>query len=85
MTDAHCHVARGASRHFLCDPCDTPSPGVGDVRFAGFHPWFLDGFDADALRARLATDPRLGVAVARPSVSVFFQPAICHFANPIHP
>lgn len=61
MTDAHCHVARGASRHFLCDPCDTPSPGVGDVRFAGVHPWFLDGFDADALRARLAADPRLGV------------------------
>ena len=61
MTDAHCHVARGASRHFLCDPCDASQAGAGDVRFAGTHPWLLDGFDADALRARLAADPRLGV------------------------
>ena len=60
MTDAHCHVARGASRHFLCDPCDGPA-GDGDVRFAGIHPWFADSFDADALRARLSADPRLGV------------------------
>ncbi|MBR2838178.1 MAG: TatD family hydrolase [Kiritimatiellae bacterium] len=61
MTDAHCHVARGASRSFLCDPCDTPSPGAGDVRFVGTHPWLHEAFDADALRARLAADPRLGV------------------------
>ena len=60
MTDAHCHVARGPSRHFLCDPCaSTAAPG--DVRFAGAHPWHLDGFDAAALRARLAADPGLGV------------------------
>ena len=60
MTDAHCHVARGSSRHFLCDPCDSAA-APGDVRFAGVHPWHLDGFDADALRARLAADACLGV------------------------
>ena len=60
MTDAHCHVARGASRHFLCDPCDGPA-GAADMRFAGTHPWFADSFDAAELRARLSADPRLGV------------------------
>lgn len=60
MTDAHCHVARGLSRHFLCDPCDSAAAS-GDVRFAGTHPWYLDSFDADALRARLVADPGLGV------------------------
>lgn len=60
MTDAHCHVARGAERHFICDPMDG-AIGGRDVRFAGTHPWFLDGFDAAALRARLAADPALGV------------------------
>ena len=60
MTDAHCHVARGASRHFLCDPCDD-SAGPDDVRFAGVHPWFADTFDAGELRARLSAAPRLGV------------------------
>ena len=60
MTDAHCHVARGASRHFLCDPLDGVM-GERDVRFAGAHPWFLDGFDAADLRARLASDRHLGV------------------------
>ena len=60
MTDAHCHVARGASRHFLCDPCDGGA-GPGDVRFAGTHPWQAEAFDASTLRARLAADARLGV------------------------
>jgi len=60
MTDAHCHVARGASRHFLCDPGDGTA-GAADVRFAGTHPWFSDYFDAGELRARLSADPRLGV------------------------
>ena len=60
MTDAHCHVARGASRHFLCDPLDC-MVGAADVRFAGVHPWFADSFDAGELRARLSADPRLGV------------------------
>lgn len=31
------------------------------MRFVGAHPWHLDGFDAAALRARLAADPGLGV------------------------
>lgn len=60
MTDAHCHVARGASRHFLCDPRDGGA-GPRDVLFAGAHPWFADSFDAASLRSRLAGDPRLGV------------------------
>ena len=60
MTDAHCHVARGASRHFLCDPLDGVM-GERDVRFVGAHPWFLDGFDVADLRARLASDRHLGV------------------------
>ena len=60
MTDAHCHVAHGASRHFLCDPCDGPAASC-DVRFAGTHPWHLDGFDAVALRKLLAADLHLGV------------------------
>ena len=60
MTDAHCHVARGSSRHFICDPCDSPASS-GDVRFVGAHPWRIDDFDAAALRARLAADQRIGV------------------------
>ena len=61
MTDAHCHVARGAGRHFLCEPCDFSGSNSGDVRFVGFHPWHLDGFDVVELRRRLVADPRLGV------------------------
>ena len=60
MTDAHCHVARAATRHFLCDPLDG-AIGERDVRFVGAPPWFLDGFDAAAMRARLAGDATLGV------------------------
>ena len=60
MTDAHCHVVRAATRHFLCDPLDGAF-GERDVRFVGAHPWFLDGFDAAAMRARLAGDATLGV------------------------
>ena len=61
MTDAHCHVARGSGRHFLCEPCDPSGAGAADVRFAGSHPWHTDGFDAAELRRRLVADPRLGV------------------------
>jgi len=61
MTDAHCHVRRGESRHLLCEPCDAASAAPGDAVFFGFHPWHLDGFDADALRSRLAANPRAGV------------------------
>lgn len=61
MTDAHCHVARGSGRHFLCEPCDLSGATVGDLCSAGFHPWYLDGFDAAELRRRLVADSRLGV------------------------
>lgn len=61
MTDAHCHVVRGSGRHFLCEPCDLSGAAAGDMCFAGFHPWHLDGFDAAGLRRRLVADPRLGV------------------------
>lgn len=60
MTDAHCHLGRGAGRHFICDPADS-APADGDVVFRGWHPWRLDGFDAQALRAALAAGPRCGV------------------------
>ena len=60
MTDAHCHIRRGATRHFLCDP-RTGTVGPGDVVFRGTHPWQAETFDAEALRAALAADPSLGV------------------------
>lgn len=60
MTDAHCHLVRGESRHLLCDPV-TDAAGPEDVVFYGAHPWFLEGFDADALRARLERNPAAGV------------------------
>ena len=66
MTDAHCHVARGQGRFFICDPAPAEG-GEGDVRFIGFHPWeflageTLDGARLEALQARLVANPRLGV------------------------
>ena len=60
MTDAHCHVRRAESRHFVCDPTKA-ARADGDVFFRGWHPWFLDGFDPAALRASLSADPCLGV------------------------
>lgn len=38
MTDAHCHVCRGETRHFLCEPT-AARPGPDDVVFFGYHPW----------------------------------------------
>lgn len=60
ITDAHCHTASGESRSFLCSPFSLPPP-PNAVLFHGTHPWHLDGFDADALRARLSADPSAGV------------------------
>ena len=60
MTDAHCHVCRGEGRRFICEPAGSV-PGPGDVVVRGWHPWFLDGFDSESLRAALAEDPSLGV------------------------
>lgn len=64
MTDAHCHLVRGETRHLICEPFVGEAsrlPTEKDAVFYGTHPWYLDGFDADALRARLAANPRAGV------------------------
>ena len=62
MTDAHCHVARGETRHFLCAPF-TGDVGSNDVVFDGCHPWDVDKLTnlddfIEKLRARLGTDPK---------------------------
>ena len=61
MTDAHCHVVRGASRHFVCEPCGKVPDGVNTLRFVGTHPWMFASFNPDKLRARLEADLGLGV------------------------
>ena len=60
MTDAHCHITRGETRHLLCSPFGS-EPQAGDAVFLGWHPWYLDGFDATDLRAGLAANPKAGV------------------------
>ena len=60
ITDAHCHTASGESRSFLCSPFALPPP-PNAVLFHGTHPWHLDGFDADQLKADLSADPSAGV------------------------
>ena len=62
MTDAHCHLARGETRHFLCAPF-TGDVGPNDVIFDGCHPWDVDKLTnlddfIEKLRARLGTDPK---------------------------
>ena len=61
MTDAHCHVVRGESRHFVCEPCGNIPEGADVVRFVGTHPWMYADFNPDILRAKLASDSSLGV------------------------
>jgi len=68
MTDTHCHVSRGETRHFLCEPsrdlrdaAPVSDGSLRDIAFFGWHPWFLEGFDADSLRRRLAERPDAGV------------------------
>lgn len=66
MTDAHCHVARGESRHFICEPCGGEGFGESDALFFGLHPWLAsDAADAvalaESLAARLAANPSAGV------------------------
>ena len=67
MTDAHTHIVRGGARHFLCEPFSheegaMPRSGrPGTVFFFGCHPWDAARFDGEALRAKLAADPRAGV------------------------
>ena len=53
--DAHTHVNKGSGRNILASPCE----GVGD--FFGFHPWYLEDFDAAKLAAALERNPKLGV------------------------
>jgi len=69
MTDAHCHVARGGVRSFVCLPpgAETPSDGV-NAYFHGIHPWeclAAAGQDIDAslsmLRRRLEANTSVGV------------------------
>lgn len=72
MTDAHCHVARGETRHFLCAPF-TGDVGPNDVVFDGCHPWDadkltnLDDF-IEKLRTRLGTGPTKSGPVPRVGV-----------------
>ena len=69
MTDAHCHVARGEARSFVCLPPDAEAPsGSANAFFYGVHPWEClegdgsgDGAAMDALRDRLEADSRAGV------------------------
>lgn len=63
MTDAHCHIRRNESRHFICDPCDSfdYSTEGEDIRFIGFHPWNLELFNENELLVTLDTFPHLGV------------------------
>lgn len=60
MTDAHTHIVRGESRSFLCAPF-AGAPRDGDIVFYGTHPWFLDDFDLEAVRAAVASDPHAGI------------------------
>jgi len=60
VTDAHCHVADGESRCFLCSPFALPAP-EGSLFFLGAHPWCLDGFNEVRLRMALERDSSIGV------------------------
>lgn len=60
MTDAHTHVVRGETRSLLCAPFGS-GPRAGDTVFYGTHPWYLDGFDLESVRAAVAADPRAGI------------------------
>ena len=69
MTDAHCHVARGGTRSFVCLPPDAEAPSESDnAFFYGVHPWECLGGDdgrfaaaLSSLRRRLESDPSAGV------------------------
>jgi len=69
MTDAHCHVARGEVRSFVCLPPDAKEPSESaNAFFYGIHPWECLGGDdgvlavaLSALRRRLESDSSAGV------------------------
>lgn len=61
MTDAHTHIARGETRHFICEPFSSER-GMNDIAFYGVHPWDYAKWDGgDRLRAALAADSSAGV------------------------
>ena len=60
MTDAHCHLPHGETRHFLCSPL-AGERAAQDVLFVGTHPWWIDTFDESRMREQLSADLRLGV------------------------
>ncbi len=61
MTDAHTHLARTATRHFICEPIQG-AVGANDILFFGTHPWdYATWQGVDALRARLLEQPTAGV------------------------
>ena len=49
MTDAHCHVDRGDSRSFVCEPTE------GKAMFVGHHPWEFLGSSRVGLGSSSAT------------------------------
>jgi len=69
MTDAHCHVARGEARSFVCLPPDAEAPSESaNAFFYGVHPWECLNCDDGAheaalfaLRRRLEDDSSAGV------------------------
>ena len=61
MIDAHTHIVRGETRHFICEPFSSEK-GIDDVAFYGVHPWDYAKWDGGVgLRASLVADPSAGV------------------------
>ncbi len=63
MTDAHCHIRRKETRHFICDPTfnlDYSTEG-SDVLFIGSHPSDLELFNEYMFTITLDMYPHLGV------------------------
>lgn len=57
MTDAHCHVTGGGTRHFVCGDA-----GGADVPFYGIHPWdAAEGADIGRIERLIAEHPESGV------------------------
>lgn len=61
MTDSHCHIRRGATRHFICDPTAETALAAGDFRFVGIHPWYVEGSTTiDTVRKALGPSCGIG-------------------------
>ncbi len=62
MIDAHCHIARGESQHFICEPFVADAVQEGDIIFYGTHPWDYMNWDGGSrLRGVLQQNPLAGV------------------------